>query len=458
MTTAALQVWNPSTGQVVQTLEADTPESVQHKVAAVKAGSAAWASTPVFERCETLARFRHLVVQNADELAHTTTLETGKPISQARNEVKAFDARLAFFLEHAAAELQAREVHQEAGLHERITWEPLGVVANISAWNYPYFVGGNVFVPALLTGNAVVYKPSEFAANTGRKLVDLLWQAGVPKDALALVIGGGAAGSALLESPINAVFFTGSYATGVRVAAQAATHLLKVQLELGGKDPIYVMEDANVASAAEATADGAFYNAGQSCCAVERLYVHERIYDAFVEHFVKTVDGFVVGDPMDPKTYIGPLTRAAQLDVLEAQVADALAHGARVLRGGQRLQRPGFYFAPTVVADANHQMQLMREESFGPVIGIQKVSSDDEAAALMKDTPYGLTAGVYGQDQGRAMKLLGQMNTGSVYFNCCDRVSPRLPWSGRGHSGLGTTLSTLGIAAFLQPKAWHLRG
>lgn len=458
MTTATLQVWNPATGQVVNTLQADTPETVAQKVAAVKTGRGAWAAVPVAERADVLTRFRGLVAQNLDDLAQTTTNETGKPLTQAQNEVRAFDARLAFFIEHAAASLEAHLVHQEANLQERITWEPLGVVANISAWNYPYFVGGNVFVPALLTGNAVVYKPSEFAANTGTKLVNLLWQAGVPKEALALVVGGGAAGAALLESPIDAVFFTGSYATGVRVASQAATHLLKVQLELGGKDPIYVMEDADVASAAEATADGAFYNAGQSCCAVERLYVHERIYDAFVDQFAKTVDGFVVGEPLDPKTYIGPLTRAAQLDVLEAQVADALAHGGHVIRGGQRLQRPGFYFAPTVIVNANHQMQLMREESFGPIIGIQKVSGDDEAAALMKDTPYGLTAGVYGKDKARASKLLATMNTGTVYFNCCDRVSPRLPWSGRGHSGLGTTLSTLGIAAFLQPKAWHLRG
>jgi acyl-CoA reductase-like NAD-dependent aldehyde dehydrogenase len=457
MTTATLQVWNPATGQLVNALPMDTPETVRHKVAAVKAGRGAWAALRVTERAEVLMRFRRLVAENLTELARTTTTETGKPLSQAQNEVRAFDARLAFFIEHAAESLEACLVHQEPGLQERITWDPLGVVANISAWNYPYFVGGNVFVPALLTGNAVVYKPSEFAANTGTMIVNLLWQAGVPKDALALVVGGGAVGAALLDAPIDAVFFTGSYATGVRVASQAATHLLKVQLELGGKDPIYVMDDADVAHAAEATADGAFYNAGQSCCAVERLYVHERIYDAFVEHFVKTVQGFTVGEPLDLRTYIGPLTREAQLDVLEAQVADALAHGGRVLCGGKRLPRPGFYFSPTVVVNANHQMQLMRDESFGPVIGIQKVSGDEEAAALMKDTPYGLTAGVYGKDETRATQLLSSMDTGSVYFNCCDRVSPRLPWSGRGHSGLGSTLSTLGIAAFLQPKAWHLR-
>jgi acyl-CoA reductase-like NAD-dependent aldehyde dehydrogenase len=457
-TTAMLSIWNPATGEVVDSLPADDAAAVAEKVALVKAGCGAWAATPLAKRIETLSAFRSLVSQNVESLAQTTSRETGKPISQALNEVRGLDGRLAFFLEHTAAQLQTLTVHSEPGLQEQITWEPLGVVGNISAWNYPYFVGGNVFVPALLTGNGVVYKPSEFAVKTGLAIAKLLWQAGVPESALQVIVGGGAAGAAMLDSGINAAFFTGSYATGVRVAEHAARHLLKVQLELGGKDPVYVMEDADVATAASATADGAFYNAGQSCCAVERIYVHESIYDAFVDHFVKTVDTFVVGDPSDDKTYIGPLTRPAQLDVLAEQVRDAREHGGKVLRGGARLDRPGFYFAPTVVADANHRMKLMRDESFGPVIGICKVSGDEEAALLMNDTAYGLTAGVYGVDRERAMRILSAMNTGSVYFNCCDRVSPRLPWSGRGHSGLGSTLSTLGIQTFVQPKAWHLRG
>lgn len=454
---ATLQIWNPATGQVVETVPADDPEAVAKKVALVKAGSKAWAATPLQDRIGIILKFRGLIAQHLEALAQTTTRETGKPITQARNEVRGLDGRLAFFLEHTAAQLEAITVHTETGLQERITWEPLGVVANISAWNYPYFVGGNVFIPALLTGNAVVYKPSEFAAKTGLKIAELLWQAGVPQSALQVVVGGGAAGAALLESGVNAAFFTGSYGTGVRVAEHAARHLQKVQLELGGKDPIYIMQDVDVAAAAAATADGAFYNAGQSCCAVERLYVHEKIYDSFVRAFVDVVDSFVVGDPLQDSTYVGPLTRSAQLDVLEDQVRDARDHGGKVLRGGERLQRPGFYFAPTVVTDANHKMKLMRDESFGPIIGIAKVSGDDEATALMNDTTYGLTAGVYGKDRERALKILGAMNSGSVYFNCCDRVSPRLPWSGRGHSGLGATLSTLGIQAFVQPKAWHLR-
>lgn len=234
--------------------------------------------------------------------------------------------------------------------------------------------------------------------------------------------------------------------------------MVHVQLELGGKDPAYVADDVDVASAAAATADGAFYNTGQSCCAVERIYVHERIYDAFVEAFVAEVKRFQIGDPTDEATYIGPVTRKAQLDVLAAQTDDARARGGQVLVGGKRIERRGYYFEPTVISNVDHSMALMRDESFGPIIGIQRVASDTEAQGLMNDTEYGLTAAVYSKERERATRVLSAVNAGTVYWNCCDRVSPRLPWSGRGHSGLGLTLSTQGILAFTRPKAWHLRG
>ncbi len=235
--------------------------------------------------------------------------------------------------------------------------------------------------------------------------------------------------------------------------------MIKLQLELGGKDPTYVCEDIDVATAAASLADGAMYNTGQSCCSVERIYVHASIFDAFVAAFVKEVQGFKVGEPTDESTYIGPLTRAPQVKLLQMQVADAVAKGAKLLLGGQPLaERPGgHWFAPTVLVNVNHDMAVMREESFGPIIGIQAVADDAEAVRLMNDTDYGLTAGVYTRSEARARTLLSQINAGSVYWNCCDRVSPRLPWSGVKHSGLGLTLSTEGITAFTRPKAWHLR-
>ena len=218
-----------------------------------------------------------------------------------------------------------------------------------------------------------------------------------------------------------------------------------------------MFEDADPKKAAESLADGAMYNTGQSCCSVERIYVHEKIHDAFVDAFVATVKGFKAGDPMDDGTYIGAITRAPQLDVLDAQVKDAQAKGAKLLAGGQRGAGPGNWYEATVFSNVSHDMELMKEESFGPIIGIQKVSGDTEAVKLMNDTRYGLTAGVYTPDEARARKLLAQVNAGSVYWNCCDRVSPRLPWSGYGDSGVGLTLSTYGIETFTRPKAWHLR-
>ena len=279
----------------------------------------------------------------------------------------------------------------------------------------------------------------------------------MPADAFVPLVGRGDVGAALLAQDVDGVFFTGSFATGAKIAQTIGARFIKLQLELGGKDPTYVAEDADVKIAAESLADGAMYNAGQSCCSVERIYVHERIHDAFVAAFVETVRGFKRGDPASEDTYIGAITRAPQLDVLDAQVADALAKGATLQIGGRRGVAPGNWFEPTVFTEVDHSMELMREESFGPVIGIQKVGGDAEALKLMNDTRYGLTAGVFTKDEARARALLAKVNAGSVYWNCCDRVSPRLPWSGHGDSGVGLTLSTLGIQTFTRPRAWHLR-
>lgn len=452
-----LTVINPATAQKIQELPETAVSEVPKLFEKARSAQRAWAERPVTERISMIKRFREALVRHKEELSRTLTQEVGKPITQARNELSGVLGRIDFFTENTERAIQEEVVFEDSKMREKIAHEPLGVIANISAWNYPYFVGSNVFIPALLTGNAVLYKPSEFSPLTGLAITRLLHEAGVPKDVMMALTGAGALGAALLEQPLNGVFFTGSYATGKKIAQAVAGRMIRIQLELGGKDPAYACDDVDIASTAESLADGAFYNNGQSCCSVERIYVHEKIHDAFVDHFLKTVKGFVIGDPMDEKTYIGPLTREPQLKVIEDQIKDAIAKGAQVLCGGHRMKRPGYYFEPTVLTNVDHSMEIMREESFGPVIGIQKVSSDDEALQLMNDTVYGLTAGVYTRDAARAKHLLARLNAGSAYWNCCDRVSPRLPWSGRGHSGMGSTLSMLGIQAFTQPKAWHLR-
>ena len=452
-----LKIFNPANGQHIVDVPADDAASVEKKSAQARAAQPRWAATPLAERKACMVRFRALLVERIESLAHTLTSEMGKPIKQARNEISGLLGRIDFFLEKIESATAPETVMNDAGMSERISHDPLGVIANISAWNYPYFVGGNVFVPALLTGNAVLYKPSEFATLTGWHITRLLHEAGIPQDVFIPLIGTGEVGAALLAQRLDGVFFTGSCATGVKIAAAVGPRMIRMQLELGGKDPTYVCEDADIKVAAESLADGAMYNTGQSCCSVERIYVHEGVYDAFVEAFMVTVRGFRMGDPLDEATYIGALARAPQLDLLESQVADAVAKGARLLIGGERTRKVGNWFEPTVLVDVNHSMELMREESFGPIIGIQKVAGDDEAVALMNDTRYGLTAGVFTRDAARAEALLARVNAGSVYWNCCDRVSPRLPWSGFGDSGIGVTLSTYGIQTFTRPKAWHLR-
>jgi len=459
MPAATLSIVNPATGSAVLRLAADGPREVAQRYAAARAAQPRWAATPIRKRIAAIEKFRAQVVARGDALAQTLTQEVGKPIRQSRNELKGLLGRLDFFIAESARVLREQKVFTDASqrMDERVTHEPLGVVANISAWNYPYFVGSNVFVPALVAGNAVLYKPSEYATLTGRHIADLLHASGVPEDVFVPVIGAGATGAALLRQPVDGVFFTGSYATGAKIAAAAGRRMIKVQLELGGKDPVYVCEDVDVNAAAAAVADGAFYNTGQSCCSVERIYVHEAIHDAFVDAFVAEVKRYRVGDPLDETTYIGPLTRRAQLDVLRRQVADARRKGATLSTGGSAIKRKGNWFAPTVLTDVDHSMLVMRDESFGPIIGIQAVADDAAAIELMNDTEYGLTAGVYTNDAARARRILSRVDAGSVYWNCCDRVSPRLPWSGVRHSGIGLTLSTMGIQTFTRPKAWHLR-
>jgi acyl-CoA reductase-like NAD-dependent aldehyde dehydrogenase len=457
-----LKIINPATGKIVATLPSDDVKSVRAKFRAAREAQPHWAAVPLKKRLETIATFRAAIVEQTEQLARTLTIEVGKPIAQSRNELKGLLPRLDFFLQETPRALRSETVLNDraAKITEAITLDPLGVIANISAWNYPYFVGSNVFVPALLAGNAVLYKPSEFAAQTGLSIARLLHESGVPPDVFAPLVGTGDVGAALLQQDIDGVFFTGSVPTGKKIARVVAGRMIKLQLELGGKDPVYVCEDVDVATTAAAVADGAFYNTGQSCCSVERVYVHATIFDRFVAAFVENVKSFTIGDPLDEKTYLGPLTRAAQIDVLEAQIADAEKRGARVLTGGKRLRGygRGNYFAPTVIVDVDHRMTVMREESFGPIIGLMRVDGDAQAIDLMNDTDYGLTAAVYTPDESRARKILARVNAGSAYWNCCDRVSPRLPWSGMKNSGIGLTLSRYGIQAFTRPKAWHLRG
>jgi acyl-CoA reductase-like NAD-dependent aldehyde dehydrogenase len=454
-----MQVINPATEEIIAEVPEDTEASVQEKYRLVRVGQPRWAALMVDERVACIARFNDLLDAEKVVLADTLTSETGKPLQQAYNELNGARGRIKYFLEHSAKWLAEEWVVTEGATREKIGYEPLGVIANISAWNYPYLVGVNVFIPALIGGNGVLYKPSEYSTLTGLHIRRLLYQAGVPEDVFQVVAGKGKAGEWLLGLPLNGYFFTGSYRTGRLIAEKVAGKLVPCQLELGGKDPLYVMDDVeDIDKVAGAALEGVVYNNGQSCCAVERIYVQEKVYDAFVRSYSDQLRKMVVGDPRDAATEIGPLSRPGQREFLLQQINDAVSKGARVLYGGKPVAGKGYYMEPAVLVDVDHGMKVMVEESFGPVVGIQRVRDDAEAVERMADTEYGLTAAVYSKSYERAEKVMRQLNTGTVYWNCCDRVSATVPWSGRKHSGLGSTLSYQGIRAFVQPKAYHIRG
>ncbi|MHA8051555.1 aldehyde dehydrogenase family protein [Aquirufa sp. ROCK-SH2] len=453
-----MKIINPATEEIIQEITVDSERDLLYKLEVLQKAQPNWANTTIESRVQIIHRFIDLLKENIESLALILTSEMGKPLQQSRNEINGASGKAAWLADNAVKYLSEEIMSISDQMQEKISYEPLGVICNISAWNYPYNVGVNVFVPALLAGNAVMYKPSEYATLTGLEIEKYLKKAGLPDGVFQVAVGQGEVGKFLLELPFDGYFFTGSHKTGNYIYEKVAEKMVPCQLELGGKDPVYVCDDvADVASAAIGIADGAFYNNGQSCCSVERIYVHEKIYDAFLAAFIQEVKSWKIGSPLEEGVYISVLSRSAQIDFLQSQVADAVQKGAKIETGGEALEGIGYYFQPTVLTHVNHDMSVMKEESFGPIIGIMKVANDAEAIRLMNDSNYGLTAGVYSSSEKRATEILKQINSGTAYWNCCDRVSAALPWSGRGHSGFGSTLSHMGLRAFTKPKAYHLR-
>lgn len=454
----SMQIMNPATGELIRTIESDDGVSVRDKFAVASEAQPAWAARSLSERVAMIKKFGDLLKRDVEIVARDMSLEMGKPLQQARNEVNGSLNKIRFFTEEIEKTLAPEKVRQDGNTEEILAFDPLGVVLNISAWNYPILVGFNVFLPALLCGNTVVYKPSEFSTLTGLHLTRLLHEAGVPQNAFVSVIGEGDIGAQLLQLPFDCVGFTGSYSTGKKISETLGGRMTRLILELGGKDPLYVTDECgDLEAVADAVAEGVLYNNGQSCCAVERVYVHEKIHDAFVEQLKAKMQAWKMGDPLDSATLCGAITRRDHLSFLTAQVGDAIAKGAQLVLGGKPEEGKGNFFPPTLLLNANHSMDLMREETFGPLIGVMKVKDDTHAIELMNDSDYGLTSSVYCRNLERGRKLLALLNSGTGYLNCCDRVSAWLPWSGRGHSGVGSTLSKLGIFAFCHPKALHIR-
>ncbi|MAW07687.1 MAG: aldehyde dehydrogenase [Halobacteriovoraceae bacterium] len=451
-----MKIINPYTQEVISEVTTDSKETIEGKFNKARTAQTAWSATSIDERLECIKKFSELMDQNKEALAKILTSEMGKPLQESINEINGARGRIQFFIENTKEAIKDKEVHDDGSTKEILRYEPIGTIGCISAWNYPYNVGVNVFIPGLLCGNSVLYKPSEFATLTGIEIQKMFISAGVPEDVFPIVIGEGDVGAMITDLPIDGMFFTGSYATGHKIYNKLAPRMIPVGLELGGKDPLYITDAiTNIKKVASSAFEGAFYNNGQSCCAVERIYVHENVYPEFIAAISLEKNNVQPGNPMESTSTHGPIARKVHRSFLETQLKDAVDKGAKIL-----FQKPvpheGF-FEPTVLTDVTHDMSLMKEETFGPLVGIQKVSSDEEALELMNDTDYGLASGVFCDDEERGEKILSKINAGSGYLNCSDRVSPHLPWAGRKHSGFGLTLSIHGIHTFCQTKSVHLR-
>ncbi len=453
-----MDIRNPATNKTIKTLESDTPQTLSEKFEILKKGRESLKEIPISTRVAYVEKFGNLLKEKIDFLAADLTAEMGKPLQEAKNEIKGASHRLQFFIEQSEELLKDEKVHEAQGTREILSFDPHGIVCNISAWNYPYNIAVNVLIPSLICGNPVMYKPSEFSSLSGTHFRNLLVEAGFPEETIQLAIGDGSVGKTLCEMDFDAYAFTGSYRTGKLIAESVAHKLVPVILELGGKDPLYVTDEVDdIKQVAESAGEGAFYNNGQSCCSVERIYVHEKVYDSFIKEFKTYISNLKVGEPTAVDTNQGAITQKQHLKYLEEMVNDATSKGAKLEVGGKIIQSEGNFFEPTLLTHVDHSMNLMKEETFGPVIGVMKVKNDEEAIKLMNDTKYGLTSSVYSNNPTRGKKILKQINSGTGYLNCCDRVSGFLPWAGRGHSGLGITLSKYGLFQFCQPKGYHFR-
>ena len=437
------------------------PAEVDRILDAAREAARAWGRSGVAERVALCLRAVEAMEVARDGIAADITRMMGKPLRQSRNEVAGMAKRARYMAGIAETALADVVLPPEPGRERRIAREPHGVVLSLPAWNYPLLTAVNVVVPAILAGNAVVLKHSPRSPLCGEHFVRAFAAAGAPAGLLQALHCDHPTSERVAADPrVNHVAFTGSVHGGHRIYAAAATsRFVEVGLELGGKDPAYVAEDADLEDAVAGIVDGACYNAGQSCCAVERVYVHRSLYDRFVEAVLPLMRAYVLGDPTEEGTTLGPIAQPAQPDFIEAQIHQAVAGGARVLTGGHRTQvdGKGRFFEPTLLVDVAPSLDVVRVETFGPVLPVVPVDSDEEALRLMNDSPLGLTASVWTRDRDRAARLGRGIEAGTVYLNQCDTLDPALPWSGVKDSGKGATLSALGFAHLTRPKAYNFK-
>ena len=433
--------------------------AIEAAISRARAAQADWANVSIAERGKYLLAFLEALLSMNDEIVPELAWQMGRPVRYG-GEKGGVEERTRYMVEIAEKALAPYIPEDRPGFRRYLKRAPLGIVFTIAPWNYPYLTAINSIVPALMAGNAVILKHAAQTLLVGERLQQAFDKAGLPKGLFTNLVMSHAQTEKLLGSgKVDHCNFTGSVGGGRAIEKAAAGTFTSLGLELGGKDPAYVLPDAKLDHAIANLVDGAFYNSGQCCCGIERVYVHEKVYDEFVEGFIAETKNYVVGSPLDQATTMGPMAQARFADLIREQKAEALRKGA-VAHINMKVENDvagSPYIAPEVLTNVDHQMSVMREESFGPIVGIMKVRNDEEAIALMNDSPYGLTASVWTTDTEHAAAIGDRIETGTVFMNRCDYVDPGLVWTGVKDTGKGGAMGVVGYQNLTRPKSYHLR-
>jgi acyl-CoA reductase-like NAD-dependent aldehyde dehydrogenase len=459
--TEKIQLISPVDGRVYAEREVADAAQVEQALAAAATAQASWQRRPLSERAAFCTAAVDAMLSMQADIVPELAWQMGRPVRYGAGELRGFAERARHMIAIAPQALAAIEPEPKAGFRRYIKREPLGTVLVVAPWNYPYLTAVNTIIPALMAGNSVILKHASQTLLVGERFAEAMRRAKLPEGLFQnLLLNHVSTGALIAGGRVQQVNFTGSVEAGKVLESAASGQFLGMGLELGGKDPAYVRADANLEYAVENLVDGSFFNSGQSCCAVERLYVDRKIFPAFVERFAELTRQYVLGNPLDEATTLGPLVTPGAAFFVRGQIAEALAQGATALIDAQAFAAdvPGSaYLAPQVLVDVNHQMSVMRDESFGPVVGIMPVASDEEAIALMNDSEFGLSASIWTQDLAAAERLGNEIATGTLFMNRCDYLDPALAWTGVKNSGRGVTLSPLGYEHLTRAKSFHLR-
>ncbi|PKM08012.1 MAG: aldehyde dehydrogenase [Gammaproteobacteria bacterium HGW-Gammaproteobacteria-4] len=459
--TQSIQLISPVDASIYAERHCASDAEIAHALAAATAAQRQWKHTPLAERAALCTRMVDAMLAMREQIVPELAWQMGRPVRYGAGELRGFEERARHMIAIAPQALAPMEPEAKAGFKRFIRREPLGTVLVIAPWNYPYLTAVNSVIPALMAGNAVILKHATQTLLVGERFAQAAQHAGLPAGLFQnLLMDHAQAARVIGSGQVQQVNFTGSVAGGQAMEAAAAGHFLGVGLELGGKDPAYVRSDADIAHAVENLVDGSYFNSGQSCCGIERIYVDQAICSAFVERFVDLTRQYVLGNPLEESTTLGPLVKPSAAEFVRGQIAEAVSKGARALLDPKAFpaDQPGSaYMAPQVLVDVDHGMSVMRDESFGPVVGIMPVADEAQAIALMNDSAFGLTASIWTRDLEAAERIGDAVATGTVFMNRCDYLDPALAWTGVKHTGRGATLSRVGYETLTRPKSFHLR-